>query len=77
MSGRTVWHLPNSRGPKRSGWSRNCPENIVEQTMGAVFNRAGYPMWKVLQARAGKALLKVHKPEEAPIEGFDPLELDD
>ena len=36
-----------------------------------------YPAWKALQARAGKVLLKVHKPEEAPIDGFDPLELDD
>ena len=36
-----------------------------------------YPKWKLLQARAGKVLLKVHKPEEAEIEGFDPLELDD
>jgi hypothetical protein len=36
-----------------------------------------YPKWKILQARAGKVLLKVHKPEEAPIDGFDPLELDD
>ena len=36
-----------------------------------------YPKWKTLQARAGMVLLKVHKPEEAPIEGFDPLDLDD
>ena len=36
-----------------------------------------YPFWKTLQARAGKVLLKVHKPEEEAIEGFDPLELDD
>ena len=35
-----------------------------------------YAEWKELQARAGKALLKVHKPETAPIPGFDPLELD-
>jgi hypothetical protein len=35
-----------------------------------------YTEWKLLQARAGKALLKVHKPEEAPIPGFDPLDLD-
>ncbi len=35
-----------------------------------------YPMWKALQARAGKALLKVHKPETAPIQGFDPLDLE-
>jgi hypothetical protein len=37
----------------------------------------GYVGWKTLQSRAGKVLLKIHKPEEAPIEGFDPLELDD
>jgi hypothetical protein len=36
-----------------------------------------YTEWKALQARAGKVLLKVHKPEEAPIPGFDPLELND
>ena len=42
MTGRTLWHLPHSRGPKDSGWSQNCPEDIVEQTMAAVFNRAGY-----------------------------------
>lgn len=35
-----------------------------------------YPMWKALQARAGKAMLKVHKPEKAPIPEFDDLELD-
>jgi hypothetical protein len=32
-----------------------------------------YLEWKALQARAGKALLKFHKPEAAPIEGFDTL----
>ena len=35
-----------------------------------------YTVWKTLQARAGKALLKVHQPETAPIPGFDPLDLD-
>lgn len=35
-----------------------------------------YTEWKALQARAGKALLKFHKPETAPVPGFDPLELD-
>ncbi len=35
-----------------------------------------YPKWKALQARAGKALLKVHKPEADPIPTFDPLDLD-
>ena len=35
-----------------------------------------YLGWKALQARAGKVLLKVHKPDTAPIPTFDPLELD-
>ena len=35
-----------------------------------------YYGWKALQARAGKALLKVHKPEAAPIPEFDPLDLE-
>jgi hypothetical protein len=35
-----------------------------------------YVGWKALQARAGKVLLKIHKPGAAPIPGFDPLELD-
>lgn len=37
MSGRTLWHLPV--GP---GSERNCPPDIEAQTIGAVFNRAGY-----------------------------------
>ena len=35
-----------------------------------------YVEWKDLQARAGKVLLKVHKPESAPIQTFDSLDLD-
>ncbi|MFT5857862.1 MAG: hypothetical protein ACI8XO_005124, partial [Verrucomicrobiales bacterium] len=35
-----------------------------------------YVGWKLLQARAGKVLLKVHQPETVPIPGFDPLDLD-
>ena len=35
-----------------------------------------YTEWKALQARAGKVLLKVHKPETAPIPGFDSLDLE-
>ena len=35
-----------------------------------------YTEWKALQARAGKALLKFHKPETAPIPTFDGLDLD-
>ena len=34
-----------------------------------------YVGWKALQARAGKALLKFHKPTAAPIKGFDYLDL--
>jgi len=35
-----------------------------------------YPAAKALQARAGQALVKVHKPEAAPITGFNDLDLD-
>ncbi|MEX1049624.1 MAG: sulfatase-like hydrolase/transferase [Akkermansiaceae bacterium] len=36
MSGRTVWHLPIGPGAKK------CPPNLEKNTIGAVFNRAGY-----------------------------------
>ncbi|MDX1681421.1 MAG: hypothetical protein R3242_11915, partial [Akkermansiaceae bacterium] len=39
-------------------------------------HHAVYPRWKLMQARAGKALLKVDKPEAAPIPTFDPLEFE-
>ena len=35
-----------------------------------------YATWKALQARAGRALLQIHKPETAPIPTLDPLLLD-
>ncbi len=35
-----------------------------------------YPIAKALQARAGQALVKVHKPETAPIQGFQGLDID-
>jgi hypothetical protein len=35
-----------------------------------------YVGWKALQARAGKVLLKIHKPETAPVPTFDDLDLD-
>jgi hypothetical protein len=35
-----------------------------------------YPPAKALQARAGKALVKVHKPEAAPIQGFQGIDID-
>jgi choline-sulfatase len=36
MSGRTVWRLPIGPGAKQ------CPPNLETQTIGAIFNRAGY-----------------------------------
>jgi arylsulfatase A-like enzyme len=37
MSGRTVWHLPIGPGAKE-----HCPPHLEQQTIPAVFNRAGY-----------------------------------
>lgn len=37
MSGRTVWHLPIGPGAKS-----HCPPNLEQNTIGAIFNRAGY-----------------------------------
>lgn len=37
MCGRTVWHLPNA--PQAS---KHCPPGVAENTLAAVFNRAGY-----------------------------------
>lgn len=39
MSGRTVWHLPIAPGALSKGL---CPPNLEQNTMPAVFNRAGY-----------------------------------
>lgn len=39
MSGRTVWHLPISPGAMQKGL---CPPELEQQTIPAVFNRAGY-----------------------------------
>jgi len=37
MTGRTVWHLPIGPGAKT-----HCPADIEQNTLAAVFNRAGY-----------------------------------
>ncbi len=37
MTGRTVWHLPIGPGAKN-----HCPPDIAQNTIPAVFNRAGY-----------------------------------
>ena len=39
MSGRTVWHLPISPGAAERSL---CPPDLEQQTLPAVFNRAGY-----------------------------------
>lgn len=39
MSGRTVWHLPIAPGALKNGL---CPPNLEQNTIPAVFNRAGY-----------------------------------
>jgi arylsulfatase A-like enzyme len=39
MSGRTVWHLPTAPLAMQTGL---CPPNLEQQTLPAVFNRAGY-----------------------------------
>jgi len=38
MSGRTLWDLPTFKNFKNP----SCPPNLEQQTIGAVFNRAGY-----------------------------------
>ena len=39
MCGRTVWHLPIAPQAMQNG---RCPPNLEQQTIPAVFNRAGY-----------------------------------
>ena len=40
MSGRTVWSLPSMQGYINP----NEPKNLEENTIGAIFNRAGYSL---------------------------------
>jgi len=59
MSGRTVWHLPIGPGAK------NCPPNLDKNTIGAVFNRAGYATMRTCKqgnsyADANKQFSVVH-----------------
>ncbi|MFI4860667.1 MAG: sulfatase-like hydrolase/transferase [Phycisphaerales bacterium JB063] len=41
MTGRTVWHIPGNSNPNHgdAGW---VPAGLADQSMAAVFNRAGY-----------------------------------
>jgi len=45
MSGRTVWHIPDKPGRTMNPHTTNpalVPPNLADNTMAAVFNRAGY-----------------------------------
>ena len=48
----------------------------VSAHMGRKEEIEAYNKWKTLQDRAGRALLKVHQPEKAPVPEFDDLDLD-
>ena len=41
MTGRTVWRIPGARGPGLN-WSKPQRQEAAQQSMPAVFNRAGY-----------------------------------
>lgn len=59
MSGRTVWHLPIGPGAAK------CPPNLERNTIGAVFNSAGYATMRTCKqgnsyANANKQFSVVH-----------------
>lgn len=60
MTGRTLWHLPI--GPTAR---TNCPPDIVQNTLPAVFNRAGYDTMRTCKRgnsyQAANALFTVRK----------------
>ncbi len=60
MSGRTVWHLPLSPGAEK------CPPRLEQNTIAAVFNRAGYATMRTCKqgnsyAAANKQFSVVHE----------------
>lgn len=62
MSGRTLWHIP-SQGEEFV--NPTCPDNLELQTIGAVFNRAGYSTMRTCKegnsfAAANKQFTVVH-----------------
>lgn len=61
MTGRTVWHLPKSAGYKESV----APDSLEQQSIAAVFNRAGYKTMRTCKkgnsyAAANKQFTVVH-----------------
>jgi len=68
MSGRTVWHIPNRGRAKKNPNQDNpnlVPRNLADQTMPAVFNRAGYETMRTCKKGnsydAANALFKVSR----------------
>ena len=63
MSGRTLWHLPI--GP---GGGQHCPPDLPQQTLPAVFNRAGYATMRTCKTgnsyEAANKLFQVRKDAE-------------
>ena len=62
MTGRYLWNIPTL---KNSYDNPNCPADIAEQTIGAVFNRAGYATMRTCKngnsyAEANKKFTVVH-----------------
>ncbi|WP_340157790.1 sulfatase-like hydrolase/transferase [uncultured Maribacter sp.] len=55
MSGRTVWSLPSMQGYINP----NAPENLEENTIGAIFNRAGYSTMRT--CKKGNSYPKANK----------------
>jgi arylsulfatase A-like enzyme len=70
MTGRTVWHLPI--GPTAA---RNCPPGIEQNSLPAVFNRAGYATMRTCKKgnsyEAANALFTVRR-DATKREGDDP-----
>ena len=61
MTGRTLWHLPKSAGYKESV----APDSLEQQSIAAVFNRAGYKTMRTCKkgnsyAEANKQFTVVH-----------------
>ncbi|HUX59324.1 MAG TPA: sulfatase-like hydrolase/transferase [Bacteroidales bacterium] len=62
MTGRYLWHIP-SQGEDFQ--NPNCPDNLEQQTIGVVFNRAGYKTMRTCKignsyAAANKQFTVVH-----------------
>jgi len=73
MSGRTLWHLPNNR---KTVPNLVVPDSLEKQTIGAIFNRAGYSTMRTCKegnsypaANAQFTILNESKKREGTEEG--------